>query len=242
MVLTDSGRSYVDTCKQVLEIIEEAERAATGEYSEPKGQLTVTAPISFGRLHLLPIVLEFLTEYPNIDIRLILSDRTLDLLEENIGLAIRIGKLPDSSLIAARIGSTRIVACASPSYLATCGRPEKPEDLSNHHCITFDNLGSPDAWRFVHAKGESLVPIRSRLCVNTAEAAIDAAIAGMGVLRMMSYKIEDARRSGALEFILDAYEPEPWAITMIYPGQGSLPHKLRSFLNFAAPRLRARIS
>jgi DNA-binding transcriptional LysR family regulator len=172
----------------------------------------------------------------------VLSDRTLDLLEENIGLAVRIGKLPDSSLIAARIGSTRIVACASPGYLAAHGKPDKPEELSDHHCVTFDNLGSPEVWRFSNASGDSSVPIRSRLCVNTAEAAIDAAVAGIGVLRMMSYKVEDARRRGELEFILENYEPEPWAITVIYPGQGSPPHKLRAFLNFATPRLRARIA
>src|SRR5882724_8756498 len=202
MTLTDAGRSYVEACKRILENVEEAERAATGEYSEPRGNLTVTAPVSFGRLHLLPVALEFLAAYPDIDIRLALSDRHLDLLEDNVALAIRIGNLADSSLVATRIGSTRIVVCASPTYLAARGRPEKPEDLRDHDCITFDNLASPEAWRFVNAKGDILVPVRSRLTVSTAEAAIDAAVAGLGVLRMMSYKIEDARQAGVLEIVL----------------------------------------
>jgi DNA-binding transcriptional LysR family regulator len=242
MTLTDAGRSYVEACKRILENVEEAERAATGEYSEPRGNLTVTAPVSFGRLHLLPVALEFLAAYPDIDIRLALSDRHLDLLEDNVALAIRIGNLADSSQVATRIGSTRIVVCASPTYLAARGRPEKPEDLRDHDCITFDNLASPEAWRFVDAKGDILVPVRSRLTVSTAEAAIDAAIAGLGVLRMMSYKIEDARQAGALEIVLPAFEPAPWAVSLLYPGQGPLPLKLRAFLNFATPRLRARLA
>ena len=242
MTLTDAGRSYVEACKRILDEIEEAERTASGEFSEPKGHLTVTAPVAFGRLHLLPVALEFLEQYPNIDVRLVLSDRTLDLLEDNVALAIRIGNLAGSSLIATRLGATRIVVCASPAYLAARGRPQKPEDLRDHHCITFDNLAAPEAWRFVSAKGDVLVPVRSRLTVSTAEAAIDAAIAGVGLLRMMSYKIEEARRAGALEIVLEDFEPAPWAISLLYPGQGPLPLKLRAFLNFAAPRLRARLA
>ena len=171
-----------------------------------------------------------------------LSDRHLDLLEDNVALAIRIGNLADSSLVATRIGSTRIVVCASPTYLAARGRPERPEDLRDHDCVTFDNLASPEAWRFVNAKGDFLVPVRSRLTVSTAEAAIDAAVAGMGLLRMMSYKIEGALQAGALEIVLRPFEPAPWAVSLLYPGQGPLPLKLRAFVTFAAPRLRARLA
>ena len=126
MTLTDAGRSYVEACKRIIEQVEDAERTATGEYSTPKGHLTITAPVVFGRLHLLPVALEFLTAYPDIDLRLVLSDRVLNLLEDNIDLAVRIGILPDSSLIATRIGSTRQVVCASPAYFAARGRPGGP--------------------------------------------------------------------------------------------------------------------
>jgi DNA-binding transcriptional LysR family regulator len=239
MTITDAGRAYVEACGRILEDVEEAERAVMGEYREPKGGLTITAPVSFGRLHLLPVVLDFLEAYPDIDIRLVLSDRTLNLLEDNVALAIRIGNLGDSSLIASRIGSTRVVACASPIYLNGRGRPQKPDDLRTHDCITFDNLAAPDAWRFAGAKQDILVPIRSRLTVNTAEAAIDAAIAGRGVLRMMSYKVEEAQRAGKLEFVLEGFEAAPLPINFLYPGQGPMPLKLSVFMSFATTRLKA---
>ncbi|MEI9886112.1 MAG: LysR substrate-binding domain-containing protein [Rhizomicrobium sp.] len=163
-------------------------------------------------------------------------------MEENVDLAIRIGHLADSSLVATRIGAIRIVICASPAYLAARGRPQKPEDLLDHDCVTFDNLASPTAWRFVDAKGDTLVPVRSRLTADSAEAAIGAAIAGVGLMRMHSYKIVEAKRAGKLEIVLEAFEPEPWAVSVVYPGQGVLPLKLRAFLDFVTPRLKARLT
>ncbi len=242
MTVTDAGHAYVEACRRILEDVDEAERAVTGEYREARGGLTVTAPVSFGRLHLLPVVLDFLEAYPDVDIRLVLSDRQLNLLDDNVALAIRIGKLGDSSLIASRIGSTRIVVCASPTYLDRRGRPKKPLDLQTHDCITFDNMAAPDAWRFADPKGDILIPVRSRLTVNTAETAIDAAIAGRGLLRMMHYKIEEGQRAGALELVLESFEPAPLPINFLYPGQGPLPLKLSAFMSFATPRLKARLS
>lgn len=242
MTLTDAGRAYVEACKQILEKVEEAERAAAGEYSEPKGDLAITAPEVFGRLHLLPVALEFMAAYPDINIRFFLSDRKVNLLEENIDLAIRIGTLSDSSLIATRIGSIRIVICASPAYLAARGRPEKPGDLSEHDCVTFDSLAAPSARRFNDVSGDELVSVRSRFTADSAEAAIGAAVAGIGLLRMHSYKVEAARLAGTLEIVLGTFEPEQWPVSMIYPGQGALPLKLRAFLNFATPRLKARLA
>ncbi len=178
--LTESGRLYVEACKRVLEQVEEAERAAMGVHKDPKGHLTVTAPIVFGRVHMIPIISDFLTEYPDIDLKLIPADRLLDLLESDVDVTLRIGELGDSSLIASRVGTVRRVTCASPAYLAAHGRPQKPEDLRNHIGVTFDNLASPEAWRFSSAKGDVLVPIRSRLTVTTAEAAVAGAVAGFG--------------------------------------------------------------
>lgn len=242
MTLTDAGRSYLDACRRIIEQVEEAEREAKGEYRAPRGDLTVTAPTVLGHLHLLPVVLEFLVAYPDIDLRLLLSDNILNLLEDRVDLAIRIGTLPDSSMIATRIGTIRRVVCASPTYLAVRGRPQKPSDLCDHDCITFDRFASPHAWKFANGNGEILVPIRSRLTVSTAEAAIAAAVAGVGITRVMSYRMENASRAGALEIVLEAFEPTPRPVNIVYPEQRLLPLKVRAFLDWAIPRLKVRLT
>ena len=242
LTLTDAGRSYVAACKRILEQVGEAERAASGEYSAPKGDLIVAAPIVFGRLHVLPIVVEFLKTYSDIDIRMVLADRIANLLEEQVNVAIRIGELPDSSLIATRVGSIRRVVCGSPAYFAARGVPKRPDELDAHDCITFDGLASPEAWTFRMRKQDASVEIHSRLIVNTAEAAIDAAIAGLGITRVLSYQVASAIRAGALAIALPEFEPASWPVSLVFAGQGLLPLKLRAFLDFAAPRLRERLA
>jgi len=241
LTLTDAGRSYIEACKRILEDVGEAERAASGEYSAPKGDLIITAPIVFGRFHVLPIAMEFLKAYPDIDIRIALVDRVVDLLEDHVDLAVRIGELPDSSLVATRIGAIRRVVCGSPAYLAERGTPKNPGELGTHDCITFEALSSPNAWVFTTAKSDASVSIHSRLVVNTAEAAIDAAIAGVGITRVLSYQIANAMRAGALAVVLERFEPAPSPVSLVYTGQRLLPLKLRAFLDFAAPRLKARL-
>jgi DNA-binding transcriptional LysR family regulator len=240
LTLTDAGRSYVAACQRILEDIGEAERAAAGEYIAPRGSLTITAPIVFGRLHVLPVAIEFLKTYPDIDVRVALADRVVNLHEEDIDLAVRIGELPDSSLVATRVGSIRRVVCGSPAYFAQRGTPKSPDELSIHDCITFDGLASPDAWKFAVGRSAVSVAIRSRLIVNTAEAAIDAAVAAVGVTRVLSYQVASALRAGTLVLALRKFEPAPWPVSLVHAGQGLLPLKLRAFLDFAAPRLRAR--
>ena len=154
LTLTDAGRSYVAACKRILEDVGEAERAASGEYSAPKGDLIITAPIVFGRLHVLPVVTEFLKAYPDIDIRIVLADRVVNLLEEHVDLAVRIGELPDSSLVATRVGAIRRVVCGSPAYFAARGTPKHPSELGTHDCVTFEGLMSPDAWTFTIGKSD----------------------------------------------------------------------------------------
>jgi DNA-binding transcriptional LysR family regulator len=242
ILLTDAGRSYVAACKRILEDINEAERAAAGEYSAPKGELIVTAPIVFGRIHVLPILLEFLKIYPEIDVRLTLADHVINLQEEHVDLAVRIGNLPDSSLVAMRVGSIGRVVCGGPAYFAARGTPKRPEELHKHDCITFNGLASPGAWIFPMQKGNVSVAVHSRLIVNTAEAAIDAAIVGLGVTRVLSYQAADAIRTGALVIALREFEPPRVPVSLIHAGQGLLPLKLRAMLDFTAPRLKARIS
>ena len=242
LALTDAGRSYVAACKRILEDIGEAERAAAGEYMARRGDLTVTAPIVFGRLHVLPVAIEFLQAYPDIDIQLALADRVVNLQEDDVDLAVRIGDLPDSSLVATRVGSIRRVVCGSPAYFAERDTPKRPGDLSTHDCITFEGLMSPDAWKFAVGRSTVSVAIHSRLIVNTAEAAIDAAITGLGITRVLSYQVANALRAGTLALALREFEPTPWPVSLVYAGQGLLPLKLRAFLDFAAPRLKARLT
>ena len=242
LVLTEAGQSYFSTCKRIIEQVDEAERDVSGEYRIPKGNLVVTAPMPLGHLHLLPIALEFLAAYPEIHLRLLLNDRVVNLLEENVDAAIRIGDLQDSSMIATRIGSIRHVVCASPAYFATHGRPERPEDLCDHECITVDNFASSRGWKFASGKEEIVVPVRSRLDVNTSEAGIVAAISGVGITRVMSYKMEEARRAGQLEIVLEAFEPTPWPVNLLYPARRLVPLKLRTFVDWSIPRLKMRLA
>ena len=242
ITLTDAGRSYVAACRRILEDVEEAERSASGEYSVPKGDLTITAPIVFGRVHVLPIVVAFLAAHRQIDVRLMLADRVANLLEDRFDLAVRIGELPDSGLVATRVGSIRRVVCGSPAYFAGRGMPRSPGDLGAHDCITFEGLMSPRGWMFTTGRSGVSVPIHSRLIVNTAEAAIDAAIAGLGVTRVLSYQIADAIDAGTLAVALQEFEPTPWPVSLVHAGQALIPLKLRAFLDFAAPRLKARLS
>lgn len=241
LALTDAGQAYLGACRRILEEVGEAERAAAGEYSAPRGELVIAAPMVFGRKHVLPLIGEFLRHYPDVDVRLVLGDRSLNLLDEHVDLAVRIGALPDSSLVAVRVGEVRRVVCASPGYLAERGVPERPGDLVGHDGITFDGLRSPLPWVFRVDRTEVAIPIRSRLTVNTANAAIDAAIDGLGVTRVLSYQIADERRSGALQGLLQAYEPAAWPVQLVYARQGRLPVKLRAFIDAVAPALRDRM-
>jgi DNA-binding transcriptional LysR family regulator len=240
--LTEAGQSYVAASRRILEDVAEAERAASGEYRAPRGDLVITAPIVFGRLHVLPIVGAFLKAYPPIDVRLILADRVVNLLEEHVDVALRIGQLPDSSLVATRIGSIHRVVCGSPAYLEWRGTPATPRDLEAHDCITFEGLMSPRSWTFRAGKQDVPVTVRSRLVVNTAEAAIDMAIAGIGLTRALSYQIVEALSGGDLAIVLKDFEPAPVPVSLVYGGRGLLPLKLRAFLDFATPRLKTALA
>jgi DNA-binding transcriptional LysR family regulator len=242
VVLTEAGRSYVEACRRIIEQVDDAEREASGEYRAPTGDLTVTAPWGLGHLHLLPLSCEFLSVYPDINLRLLLSDRVLSPVENNIDVGMRIGALPDSSMIATRIGSIRVVACASPQYLAARGTPKSLGDMRDHTCITIDDTGSPRVWKFATPDGELTVPIRSRLTVSTSEAAVEAALLGAGITRVMSYKMEAARRTGALVIILDQFEKDPLPVHILYTERKPMPLKLRVFLNWFTPRLKTRLA
>jgi DNA-binding transcriptional LysR family regulator len=236
--LTEAGRAYVAASRRILDEIDDAERAASGEYRAPRGHLTITAPIMFGRLHVEPVVLDFLGAYPDITARLVLADHVVNLIDEHIDVAVRVGDLADSSIVATRLGAVTWVTCASPGYLETRGTPDTPEALAGHDCVMFEGLYSNNLWTFGRGQDALAVPIRPRFAVNTADAAIAASIASAGITRVLSYQGASAVTAGALRLILRSFEPEPLPVHLVYGGQSLLPLKLRAFLNFAAPRLR----
>jgi DNA-binding transcriptional LysR family regulator len=242
LTLTDAGRSYVAACKRILEDVGEAERAAAGEYSAPKGELVITAPVVFGRLHVLPLIVDFLKAHTEINVRMVLADHVVHLLDDHVDLAVRIGELADSSLVAVRVGAIRRVICGSPAYFATHGKPERPEDLMVHQCIRFEGLSPTPGWTFGRDKDTTTVLIKPRLIVNTAEAAINAAAAGLGVSRVLCYQVAQSLRDNTLEIVLRDAEPPPLPVSLVHAGQGRVTQKVRAFLDFATPKLKAALT
>ncbi len=242
LVLTDAGSSYVAGLKRILADISEIERAASGEYTAPTGELVVTAPVGLGRIHLMPILAEFLGAYPDITVRLVLGDRILSLPDEHVDVALRIGVLPDSRLMALRLGSASRVVCASPAYLALHGTPSAPEDLAGHDCIIREGFQAADVWTFARGQVDMAITIRPRLVVSNVEAACDAARAGIGLTLAFSYHVASSIEAETLTTVLDEYRPAPQPVSFVYPAGRFLPIKLRAFLDFASPRLKARLS
>jgi DNA-binding transcriptional LysR family regulator len=242
LTLTDAGRLYIEACKRIIEQADEAEREVSGEYRVPRGELAVTAPWGLGHTHLLPQVVEFLEAYPDISVRLMLTDSVVNMVDENINIAIRLGPLPDSSMIAVRIGSIRFVVCGSPAYLKAHGQPKQLSELINYNCVTIDHHSVPTSWKFEWGNRARVVPIRSRLCVNTSEAAVLAAINDAGLTRVMSYKMDSAMRAGKLTTVLEEFEPKPLAVHLLYTPHKPMPLKLRTFLDWMTPRLKDRLA
>jgi len=223
--ITEAGRAYLVAARRVVDELADADRSARGEDQTPRGELAIAAPIVFGRLHVLPIVTELLATHPAITARLVLSDRYANLVDDHFDVAVRIGELADSSLIATRVGSVRRVVCASPAYLEAHGRPRRPADLARHACIATTD----DDWRFA----STTIAIKPRLLVTTAEAAIDAARAGVGIARVLSYQLRDR----SLVRILAVHEPDPLPVHLVRPSTHT-PRKVRLFLEIATTRLR----
>jgi DNA-binding transcriptional LysR family regulator len=239
--LTDAGMTYLTAARRIIDQVEEAEREVAGEFTAPKGELVITAPIQFGQLHVLPILADFLALFPEINVRLLLLDRNVQLVEDHVDMAVRIGKLPDSTMIATMIGTMRMVVCASPEFLAGRGAAQTPEELQRLPCVTFDGPMPSPGWQLRHpeTKAPMIVPITSRLSVTTVEAAVRATVRNVGVTRLLYYQVADAIKAGKLEVILEQYEPEPAPVSLVHAARGQMPLKMRRFLDFAVPRLRA---
>lgn len=239
LTLTDAGADYVAAARRILEEVENAERQAVGEYQEPKGELTISAPIMFGRLHVLPVITEFFARYPQIRVRLLLSDRNADLVDEHVDLAVRIGALPDSGMVATRLGEMRIVTCAHPGLLEKHGTPERPRDLTMLPMIHIESPMPYSGWRFNTTEAQDrLVALAPVLSVTTPESAADAARLGAGVARLLHYQAIDGLVCGELKLIFQTMEPEPAPVHLLSNARDLAPLKLRKFIDFAAPALR----
>ena len=240
ITLTDAGAAYVTAARHILELVDDAEREALGEFTAPKGELVITAPIFFGRLYVLPIVSEFLASFPDINVRLLLADRNLHLVDDHVDMAVRIGTLTDSAMMATRIGTMRVVTGASPALLVRHGTPAAPWDLLRMPCITFEMPTAGSGWTFRDPESGALldVPVQPRLSVTTAEAAADAAVRGVGVVRLLHYQVAGAVERAELGILLEGFERVPLPVHLVHVARGQMPLKMRRFLDFAAPRLR----
>lgn len=242
VVLTDAGIRYLEACRRLLATYDELEVVNLGERVQPRGWISVTAPAMFGQLHVLPLVRSFLSEYPQVDIRLLLLDRVVSLVDEGLDLGVRIGQLPDSALRAVRVGQVRRVVCASPQYVARRGVPVTPRDLRNHSVIACTAVTPiPDRWSFQHPSGVTSVTVTPRLVVNTTAAAVDAALEDFGLTCILSHQAEPHTAAGRLQTVLVEYEPPPAPIHIVHPEGRHLPAKVRLFLDHAADGLRRKL-
>jgi DNA-binding transcriptional LysR family regulator len=240
--LTEAGERFLQDTRRVLAELEEAEASARGAHIEPQGELAVTAPVMFGRLHVTPVLLAFLKQHPKVRARILFVDRVVHLMDEGFDVALRIATLPDSSFTAVRVGQVRRVLVASPQYLAEHGEPRTPDDLPAHRGVGFAQTGGgPARWTFA-APGnpvprETAQPQVS-LMLNSVDVAIEAALAHHGLARVLSYQVREHIAQGRLQRVLQAYEPPPIPVQLVYPEGRKAAAKVRAFVDFAAQQLR----
>lgn len=236
--LTDAGGRYLEDCRRILSEIVEAEAVAAGSTATPTGVLTLTAPVQFGRLYVLPLVTDYLARHPAVAVRALFLDRIVNMIEEGIDVGVRIGHLADSGLTATRVGSVRRVVCAAPSYLERHGVPKTPRDLREHAVIGSSSLGILPEWRFGPER-RIAVTVHPRLVCNTVDATLAAALDGWGVARLLSYQVASAVAEGRLRILLSDDEEAPVPIHVVSPEGRRAPAKTRAFVDLAATRLRA---
>jgi DNA-binding transcriptional LysR family regulator len=230
--LTDAGARFLERSRRILADVTEAELAAQEERGAPRGRLTVSAPLLFGRIHVAPLVSDLLDENPDLQVDLNLSDRYLNLVEEGVDVAVRIGHLSDSALIARRIGTTRRVLVASPKYLARRGVPTQPEHLASHSLIAFHTMIPDREWRFEHPdRGTIRVPLNPRFSTNSGEGAIEHAVRGGGIAAVFRYHVSSKLADGRLVELLDQFAPPAVPIQAVFPTTRLLSIKVRAFLS-----------
>ena len=231
VALTDAGARYLERARRILGDVEEAESAAEGERTRPGGRLVVSAPNGFGRLHVSPVVSAYLQRYPEVSADLRLSDRMINLVEEGVDLAVRIGHLPDSTLVARHVGEMRRIVVASKDYLKRRGEPKTPEAIAGHDTIHFGAMTVEPDWRFVADGSEISVSCTPRFTSNSADAAIQYAEAGGGLTRVLAYQAADSLKAGRLKIVLVSFTPPALPIHIVYPTSRLLSAKVRTFID-----------
>src|SRR6201996_6920003 len=231
VALTDAGARYLERARRILADVEEAEIAAEGERARPSGRLVISAPVGFGRLHVSPLMNAYLKRYRDVSAELRLEDRRINLVEEGVDVAVRIGHLADSSLVARHVGDMRRIVVASPGYLKSRGEPKKPQDIAVHDTIQFGASSGSVEWRFVEGGNESRLDYTPRLMTNSADAAIQYAEAGGGLTRVLAYQAADAIKRGRLKVVLAEFEQPPLPIPIVYPTSRLLSAKVRTFID-----------
>jgi len=231
VTLTDTGARYLERARRILADVEEAEIAAEGERARPSGRLVISVPVGFGRLHVSPVLTAYLKRYREVSAELRLEDRMINLVEEGIDLAVRIGHLADSSLVARHVGDMRRIIVASPGYLKIRGEPKRPQDIAAHDTIQFGAAATPTEWRFVDSGNEIRLNFAPRLSTNSADAGIQYAEAGGGLTRVLAYQAADAIKRGRLKIVLAKFEPPPLPIHIVYPTSRLLSAKVRTFID-----------
>ncbi|MGE8145933.1 LysR family transcriptional regulator [Pseudomonas frederiksbergensis] len=236
--LSEAGQRYLEDCRRILAEVQEAEDSAAGSHAQPRGQLTITAPVLFGELFVTPLMVSYLNQFPEVTINGLLVDRVVSMVEEGIDVAVRIGDLPDSNQHAIRVGEVRRVICASPAYLNAHGRPRHPEALSGAPVVATSSIGQLRTWPFLD-KGQPIsVRPEPRLVVTANQAAINAACLGLGFTRVLSYQMASKVASGELEIVLADFELPPLPIHVVYQGGRKAPARIRSFVDFMVKALR----
>ncbi|SFL74654.1 transcriptional regulator, LysR family [Bradyrhizobium sp. NFR13] len=234
VMLTDVGARYLHRARQILADIEEAEGSAQAERARPSGRLVVSAPVGFGRLHVTPLVSAYLQRFPDVSGELRLTDRMVSLVEDGIDVAVRIGHLPDSSLVARHVGSMPRIVVASLDYLARRGEPNVPDDIVKHDTIQFGTIASAPEWRFVQNGDDIRITHTPRFTADVADAAIWHAEHGGGLTRVLAYQAADALAAGRLKRVLTEFEPPAVPIHIVYPNSRLLSAKVRVFIDLAA--------
>ena len=236
---TEAGTRYLEDARRVIAEADEADQAVAGITTEPRGRLAITAPALFGRMFVTPVVVRYLQRYPQVNVTSLFVDRIVNLIEEGLDAGLRIGHLPDSSMKAIRVGQVRTVVCASPGYLAVHGIPDTPGQLHDHTIITTSGISPVPEWRFVHLDKSRVMRMTPRLTLTTNDAGIEAAIAGFGITRLLSYQIAPYLARGELQIILDQHEPPPLPIHVIHRENRQAAAKVRTFVDMIVSQLRA---
>lgn len=237
--VTDAGARFADDCRRILADLDEAESTATGTHATPRGTLTLTAPVLFGQIHVTPVLTAYLRQYPDVDAQCLFLDRVVSMMEEGVDVAVRIGELPDSSLQAVRVGRVRRMLVAAPAYLEAAGTPQRPEDLAAHTLIAASGITPVPEWRFNDAGTPLVHRLKPRLRTTTNGSAIEAAAAGLGITRVLSYQVAGALQAGRLRTVLDDFEPAPSPVHVAHHEGRRVTQKVRCFVDMAVEALRA---